>query len=98
MPSYFGYDSQGNRFHMRGDLGPHCADCMDVAINLCDYPVGKNKTCDRHICNQHSNEVAPDIHYCRAHFEHWLAFEKSGGVKKVLENVTPFGKGRFKGK
>lgn len=93
MPCYHGYDKRGNFFHICGSLGPHCAECADVAENLCDYPVGKNKTCDRKLCGQHSNEVAPDIHYCTAHFKHWIKFEQEGGVKRVLENIVPFKKG-----
>ena len=54
--------------HICGDLGPHCAECAGVGGNLCDYPVGNDKTCDRPLCDDHATEVAPDVHYCRAHF------------------------------
>jgi len=76
--------------HICGNLGPHCAECSDVSENLCDFPVGKDKTCDRHLCHQHSNEIAPDLHYCTAHFKRWLQFEREGGVKESLKNVIPY--------
>jgi hypothetical protein len=73
-----------------GDLGPHCADCADVGENLCDYPVGKGKTCDRSICETHSHEIGPNLHYCDTHYKQWLAFRDAGGVRRELENVVPF--------
>ena len=76
--------------HICGDLGPHCAVCGDVAANLCDYPVGDGKTCDRHLCKYCSSEIAPDVHYCAAHHAEWKAFRDAGGVKRELENVVPF--------
>lgn len=79
---------------MCGKLGPHCADCSWVSGYLCDYPVGKGKTCDRPLCEDHANEVAPDLHYCNVHYREWEEFRKSGGVEKELKNVTPFPKQR----
>jgi hypothetical protein len=61
-----------------------------VASFLCDYPVGKEKTCDRHICEDHAHEIAPNVHYCPSHYKAWQDFAASGGVKAVLENVEPF--------
>lgn len=92
MPCYTGIDKDGNRYHICGKLGPHCASCSGVGEYLCDYPVGKNKTCDKVMCNQHANQIGPDLHYCDAHFKMWNEFESSGGVKNVLENVQPFPK------
>lgn len=91
MPCYVMYDKARTPIgHICGDLGPHCADCGDAGDNLCDFPVGVNKTCDRSICEHHSHEVAPNVHYCDHHFAEWQAFRDSGGVKKVLANVVPF--------
>lgn len=75
-----------------GDLGQHCADsrCSWISENLCDYPVGDGKTCDRPICNDHAYEVAPDMHYCAPHYNEWMKFKNNGGVKKELENVRPY--------
>ncbi len=76
--------------HLCGDLGPHCAKCGDVGTQLCDYPVGDGKTCDRPVCEFHAAEVAPNVDYCPAHHTEWKAFRDAGGVKRELENVVPF--------
>jgi hypothetical protein len=78
------------KIHLCGDLGPHCADCMDVGDNLCDYPVGAGKTCDRQICDTHAHEIAPNLHYCDAHHAAWREFVASGGVAEELRNVVAF--------
>jgi hypothetical protein len=93
MPCYPIYDENRKRVgFIRGNLGKACPECSDVADYQCDYPVGKNKTCDRWLCDFHANEVAPDIHYCPAHYEKWQEFVKSGGVEKSLSNVVPYKK------
>ena len=73
-----------------GDLGEHCADCLDVAEFLCDYPVGDGKTCDRKMCHCHSNEIAPEIHYCTSHYNEWTDFKDAGGVAANLKNIIAF--------
>ncbi len=90
MPCYIETDDKGNRIHICGKLGPHCSDCLGVGENLCDYPVGAGKTCDRIVCKNHSKEIAPNMHYCSAHIEAWQEFVRSGGAKDVLENVVPY--------
>lgn len=91
MACYVMYDEKRNPVgHMCGELGPHCADCGDAGDNLCDYPVGDGKTCDRNICDFHSREIAPNMHYCDQHHKEWLEFRNAGGVRKALENVVPF--------
>ncbi|WAW01210.1 hypothetical protein [Oxalobacter formigenes] len=67
-----------------------CAECGDVADILCDYPVGDGLTCDRNLCADCAVEVAPNLHYCKPHFEMWKQFKESGGVRDVLQNVVPF--------
>jgi len=73
-----------------GELGPHCADCMDVADYLCDFPVGEGKTCDRNLCEAHATEIAPELHYCVPHRGMWEAFVADGGVRSELRNVIPY--------
>lgn len=91
MPCYVIYDEKRNPVgHICGNLGQHCADCGDAGTNLCDFPVGAGKTCDRAICDFHAHEVAPNVHYCDAHHAEWKAFRDTGGVKRELENVVPF--------
>ena len=67
-----------------------CRDCCCEADYLCDYPVGDDKTCDAKICGKHVHEVAPGIHYCESHYDEFMRFEESGGVKRYLENVVPY--------
>jgi hypothetical protein len=95
MPSYSIRKDGKQVGFIRGDLGPHCAgphcaDCGAVSDNLCDYPVGDDKTCDRSLCDEHSHQVGIDIHYCDTHKKHWDKFKRVGGVKADLENVVPF--------
>lgn len=91
MPCYVLYDDERRPVgHICGKLGPHCADCGDVGENLCDFPVGNGKTCDRAICDFHAHEVAPNVHYCEAHYAEWRAFRAGGGVQRELQNVLPF--------
>lgn len=93
MPCYVQEHEDGLRFYcIRGTAKapPHCSDCLDMGLNLCDFPVGKGKTCDRRMCEKHSHEIAPNVHYCDAHYKMWQGFRDSGGVKKELEHVVPF--------
>lgn len=81
----------GSRIFISGDLGPHCTECMAPGENLCDYPVGEGKTCDRSLCDEHSKGVANDTHYCRDHFIMWRDYLASQRGYDVLDNVTPLG-------
>jgi hypothetical protein len=75
-----------------GRLGPPCS-CGGVTDNLCDYPVGNRKTCDKRLCGHCSHEIGPDLHYCHAHHKAWREFRDGGGAVRELQNVEPF-KGR----
>lgn len=90
MPCYIEPLRDGGTMFLCGDFGPHCADCGAVGDNLCDYPVGDGKTCDRNICDRHAHEIAPNMHYCDQHYAEWRTFRDSGGVAAELENVVPF--------
>lgn len=83
-------ESQGGRFFICGELGPHCAECLAVGDFLCDYPVGEGKTCDRPLCDTHGHEIGRDLHYCQAHYEMWQEFKAKGGVDEALRNVIAF--------
>ena len=65
-------------------------ECCFIDDYLCDYPVGEGKTCDKPLCTKHANEIAPDIHYCTHHYDEWLRFKISGGVRRELQNVIAF--------
>jgi len=67
-----------------------CSDCHGIGELLCDFPVGKEKTCDRIMCREHAHEIAPEIHYCDAHYREWEAFRNSGGVEDHLKNIIAF--------
>lgn len=70
-----------------GDLGKHCSDCMRPAENLCDYPVGDDITCDRVICDKHSNTVGDNMHYCSQHYQQWREYLKNGDHNAKLLDV-----------
>jgi len=84
------FSLKGQKFFICGKLGPHCADCFGVGDFLCDYPVGNDKTCDRAMCQKHAHEIAPEIHYCDAHYKEWVEFRDSGGVSEILKNIIAF--------
>lgn len=90
MPCYIEKNKSGVTMFLCGDLGPHCAACAASSDYLCDYPVGDGVTCDLPLCASHASEIAPNLHYCPAHLALWKEFKDSGGVRKVLENVTPY--------
>lgn len=68
--------------HMRGTkLPPPCGAvllvagqrqrCLAFAPNLCDGPGEGRKTCDRPLCEAHSNRIGPNRHLCPAcHLKH----------------------------
>ena len=92
MPCYIDRMKDGGTMFMCGNLGPHCAAerCGALGVNLCDYPVGDDRTCDLPLCDSHAYEVAPNVHYCPGHLVLWKEFRDSGREKKELENVVPF--------
>lgn len=85
------YDPKAVQF-ITGDLGDHCSDCSGFGDYLCDYPVGKGKTCDRKMCEESAHEIAYEVHYCEAHFKMWEEFKNSEEHKQHLENVSYFRK------
>ena len=91
MPCYMASAKDGSQMFICGDLGPHCACCSDVGdYAYCDFPVAPGQPCNRALCESHSHEVAPGVHYCDGHFEEWRKFLDSGGVTSELANVVPF--------
>jgi hypothetical protein len=51
-----------------------CA-CGGPGALLCDWKLGKGKTCDTPMCQGCAKEVAPEKHLCRAHqadYAKWL--------------------------
>lgn len=54
-----------------------------MADNLCDYPVGEDKTCDRPLCDEHSFTIGTDIHYCKDHAAQWQKWNKEVTDKTI---------------
>ena len=74
--------------YLSGPDLPICPDCGYASENLCDYPVGDDKTCDRPMCFDHSHKVGPNMHYCETHFQMWQAYCREKGIKSLpLEDV-----------
>jgi hypothetical protein len=46
-------------------------DCPREAVVLCDFPLGKGKTCDAPLCLEHAAEAEPGLHFCRGHAIHY---------------------------
>lgn len=90
MPCYVSKGKDGHPFFFCGRnlKEKKCADCLDLASKLCDYPVGKGKTCDRPVCDLHSAAVGPNLDYCATHFEMWKRHAKATGVEPfILESA-----------
>lgn len=94
MPCYTLKTEDGGTMFICGKFGPHCRGGCGAPGDefLCDYPIGKGKTCDAPLCADHAHEVAPDVHYCPGHHAKWVEFEQAGGVVQELANVVPFAK------
>lgn len=45
-----------------------CWACGYIADLLCDYPMGRGKTCDLALCDEHAREIGQDRHLCLIHF------------------------------
>lgn len=53
------FDKDGNSHgFMCGEGIVPCAICSAVSEHLCDYPMGKGKTCDAPLCSLHAIPVA----------------------------------------
>jgi hypothetical protein len=57
----------GGRMFMCGSGLELCKICGWVADVLCDYPMGKGKTCDIQLCSNCAFEVGDDFHLCPVH-------------------------------
>jgi hypothetical protein len=53
---------------MCGDGHPEpLCECGRITDLLCDYPMGRGKTCDKPMCAEHAFEIAEDKHLCLIH-------------------------------
>jgi hypothetical protein len=81
----------GGEVFICGDLGEHCSEptCGAVGDNLCDWPMGRGKTCDLPLCDDHAREIGMDRHLCPVHHPMWV---KAAGVERVNPWPPPMGK------
>ncbi len=54
--------------------------CDREGIFLCDWPMGRGKTCDIPICPGHAREIGEDRHLCPIHHPMWI---KQAGVARI---------------
>jgi hypothetical protein len=47
-------------------------ECVYDGEFLCDFPMGRGKTCDLPLCGDHAREVGPELHLCPLHFPMWI--------------------------
>lgn len=52
-----------------------CKECGHLAENLCDFPIGGDKTCDAAICERHSLLAMENTHYCPPHAKEYGLFQ-----------------------
>ena len=50
-------------------------ECGHLADNLCDFPIGGDKTCDAALCERHSLLAMENTHYCPAHAKEYGQFQ-----------------------
>lgn len=69
---------------MCGELGPHCYEpgCGTMSDLLCDWPMGRGKTCDLPMCEGHAREIGIDRHLCIIHHGMWQAQSAPVGGNK----------------
>lgn len=44
-----------------------CGECGVAADYLCDFPMGRGKTCDAVLCDDHAHVIGDDRHLCPIH-------------------------------
>lgn len=64
-----------------GPRDPQCQ-CGAIADALCDYPIGKGKTCDIGMCEEHRNRAGEDVDFCPVHIAEYRG--KAGEADVVM--------------
>lgn len=54
--------------------------CDREGIFLCDWPMGRGKTCDIPLCPGHAREIGEDRHLCPIHHPMWI---KQAGIARI---------------
>ena len=66
-----------------GDIEiPMCKErgCEHAGDFLCDWPMGRGKTCDLPLCTRHAREIGEDRHLCPIHHP---MFVKNAGASRI---------------
>ncbi|MFW9872546.1 MAG: hypothetical protein ACFFG0_05535 [Candidatus Thorarchaeota archaeon] len=54
-----------------------CKICGTFADKLCDYPIGKGKTCDIALCKEHAKRIGINLDLCPVHYK---KYKKKGSL------------------
>lgn len=65
---------------------PVCRVCGHIADKLCDYPVGKGKTCDSKLCIEHAVNIKGDLDYCPEHAQEYCRSPFAGNHEAANKN------------
>jgi hypothetical protein len=65
----------------RGPRRHRCCACTLAGGFQCDWKVSPTKTCDRYICPDHAQQVAPGKHLCPEHQETYKAWQAKRAAK-----------------
>jgi hypothetical protein len=60
-----------------GKPEPQCS-CGAIAEFLCDYPMGKGKTCDMGMCDEHRNPIGAERDLCIIHLAEFRGAKSIG--------------------
>lgn len=60
-----------------------CKWCSAPGGYQCDWKIGGGKTCDKHICAEHAQEVAPDKHLCPEHQAAWALWKARRSARAI---------------
>lgn len=90
------YRINGMNVHVRGSkrLPPPCSAAVGLQASdgaamticaapsgfQCDWDIGHDRTCDRHVCEAHAHQVGKNKHYCPAHRQQHLDDQVLGGL------------------
>ena len=62
--------------------------CAQMSAFQCDWKTAPGKTCDRYLCADHGQEVAPDKHLCPEHQEAYRCWLEARSAAPRKGNVA----------
>jgi hypothetical protein len=69
-----------------GDGIAPCDECGKCADYLCDFPMGRGKTCDHKLCDEHAHPLGSDRHLCPIHA---AIYQGSGAMEPIKMDRYP---------